>query len=90
MSSIQNHAADVTFDTFLLSIGTAILIALGEIENPVTKKQEKDLPAAKQNIDILELLAKKTAGNLTEQENRIMSHLLYEMRLKYVAATEKK
>ena len=81
--------AEINFETFLLSLGTAILVALGEIENPVTKKTDKDLESAKQNIDILELLAKKTTGNLSEQENRLMQHLLYEMRLKYLAASKK-
>ncbi len=79
---------EVTFETFILSLGTAALVALGEIENPVTKKLEKDLASAKQHIDILELLAKKTAGNLSDHEAKLMQHLLYEMRVKFVAATE--
>lgn len=87
--SVSNQNIEVTFETFILSLGTAILAALGEIENPVTRKQEKDLASAKQNIDILELLAKKTSGNLSEQEGKLMSHLLYEMRLKFVAASQK-
>ena len=79
---------DVTFETFVLSLGTATLVSLGEIENPVTKSMEKDLASAKQHIDILELLAKKTSGNLNDQESKLMQHLLYELRIKYVAATE--
>ena len=81
-------APDVTFETFILSLGTAALVSLGEIENPVSKKMERDLASAKQHIDILELLARKTAGNLSEQESQLMQHLLYEMRVKYVAATQ--
>lgn len=76
----------VTFETFILSLGTATLMALGEIENPVSKKKEKDLESAKQHIDILELLLQKTAGNLTEHELSLLNEILYATRLKFVDA----
>ena len=74
----------INFETFLLSLGTATLVALGEIENPMTKKKEENLESAKHNIDILEMLYEKTKGNLSEREDKLLSGILYESRLKFV------
>lgn len=79
---------EMTFETFILSLGTATLVALGEMKNPVNGKEEKNLESAKQHIDILELLSKKTVGNLTQSEGRLLEQILYELRLKYVASTQ--
>lgn len=74
----------MTFETFVLSLGTATLVALGEMENPVTKKKDKDLNAAKQHIDLLELLLQKTNGNLSPQEQCLLNEILYTTRMKFV------
>jgi hypothetical protein len=83
MTEVVNKDA-VNFETFLLSMGTAALIALGEVENPVTKKREKDLDSAKQHIAILEILEQKTAGNLSEREQALLKEILYTARMKFV------
>lgn len=80
----------VSFETFILSLGTASFVALGEIDSPVTKKKEKDLQAARQNIDILEVLLEKTKGNLSDREDKLLNDILYEARLKYVNHTGEK
>lgn len=76
----------LNFETFVLSLGTATMVSLGEIENPVTKKRDKNLGAAKQNIEILDILSEKTKGNLNDMETKILQGILYETRLKYVEA----
>jgi hypothetical protein len=60
------------------------LMALGEIENPVTKKKEANLDQARYVIDILGLLEEKTNNNLTPEEKNAISHVLYELRMRYV------
>jgi len=59
-------------------------MALGEIENPVTKKKEKDIPSARQHIDILEMLLQKTKGNLSTEEQNLINEILYATRMKFV------
>jgi hypothetical protein len=81
----QGTNIQITFETFVLSLGTATMVALGEIESPVSKKKEENLDAAKQNIDILDLLVAKTKGNLSEQEEKLLTEILYETRMKFVA-----
>ena len=77
----------ITFEAFTLSLATATLVALGEIENPMTKKKEKDPEAARQHIDILEMLSVKTKGNLTESEAKLMQDILYQMRMKFIGSS---
>ncbi|MDB5037354.1 MAG: hypothetical protein JWQ35_882 [Bacteriovoracaceae bacterium] len=79
--------SQMSFETFILSLGTATLVSLGEVKNPSTGKEEKNLVSAKQHIEILDLLEKKTVNNLTDQEKRLLQQILYELRLKYVAQT---
>jgi hypothetical protein len=45
---------------------------------------------AKQTIDILAMLNEKTKGNLAEDEKRLLTHVLYELRMLYVKQKEKK
>lgn len=77
---------EVSFISFVLSLSTSALIHLGEIEDPVTQKTEKRLPHAKQTIDLLALLQEKTKGNLTQQEEKVIENILYDLRMRYVRA----
>jgi hypothetical protein len=72
------------FDLLVLSLGNAALIALGLVSEPGTKTICKDLEAARYNIELLEMLKQKTAGNLGPSESGLLSELLYDLQLKYV------
>ncbi len=74
----------INFETFVLSLGTATLVALGEIDNPMTKQKEKDKVSARQHIDILEMLLLKTKGNLEARESKLLEDMLYELRMKFL------
>jgi hypothetical protein len=74
------------FTTFCLSLASSAMIHLGQAPNPENGKSEANLPLAKQTIDILELLEEKTRGNLTAEESRLVSTLLYDLRMRYVEA----
>ena len=77
------------FSTFVFSLGTSAMYHFGDFPDPVTKKAERNLEAAKQTIDILGILKDKTKGNLTEDEDRLLDSLLYELRMRYVRETGK-
>jgi hypothetical protein len=57
---------------------------LGKVKNPVTDKIERDLVGAQSSIDILDMLKEKTKGNLTKDEERLITDTLKELRLNYV------
>jgi hypothetical protein len=71
--------------TFLvLSLVTQARICLADMDNPITRKKQLDLEAAKHHIDMLEMLDLKTKGNLSDQEKKLLDSVLYELRLRYV------
>jgi hypothetical protein len=74
----------VTFSTFVLGLSTQALLHLGEIPNPLTRGLERDLPAAKQVIDILGILREKTRSNLEPGEESLLDSILYDLRMRYV------
>jgi hypothetical protein len=78
------------FYMFVLSLGSSVLLHLGELERPGAPGPEKNLPLAKQTIDILGMLQEKTRGNLTPEEAKLMESLVYDLKLKYVEARQKK
>ncbi len=77
--------AHIDFPSYILSYYTQGLVLLGEVPNPYTNKKEEDLEAARHTVDILGMLKDKTKGNLTEDEDRLLENVLYEVRLKYMA-----
>jgi hypothetical protein len=77
----------IDFSTFVLSINSSALVQLGLIEDPSTGQKMKNLPLAKQTIDILGMLDEKTSGNLTKDEDNILKNILYELRMLYVKET---
>jgi len=74
------------FSTLVLSLASSVVAHMGEMPRPDTGKTEKNLPLAKQTIDLLGVLQEKTRGNLTKEESDLLESLLYELRLKYVQA----
>ena len=75
---------ELNFSTFILSLSSSVMLNFGEIPDPVTGEKEKNLPMAKQTIDILAMLQEKTKGNLTEDEAKLLDNVLADLRLHYV------
>ena len=75
---------EVNFPTFIVSLNVSALYHLGVVEDPETKQKNKNLAMAKQTIDILSMLAEKTKGNLTEDEEKLLKNILYDLRIIYV------
>ncbi|MDH3348987.1 MAG: DUF1844 domain-containing protein [Desulfobulbaceae bacterium] len=81
---------EITFSSFIMSLNTSALFHLGELAHPETGKKVKDLDLAKHSIDLLNLLEKKTEGNLDDEEHKLLSSVLYELKMHYVAASSQK
>ena len=77
-------AREIDFSSFVISLATTAMVHLGEV--PVESGgQSEDLDAAGQMIDILGMLEKKTEGNLSSEEARLVHDILYELRMKFLA-----
>jgi hypothetical protein len=79
----------IDFPSYLLSYYTQGLVLLGEVPNPYTNKKEEDVEAARHTIDILSMLEEKTKGNLTKEEQQLLESVLYELRMKFMAKTNR-
>jgi hypothetical protein len=75
---------EINFASFVFSLSTTAMYHFGDFPDPVTKKGARNLPAAKQTIDILSILKTKTEGNLDEDEKGLLDKMLYELRMRYV------
>jgi hypothetical protein len=79
---------EVSFSTFIFSISSSVLLHFGEIPDPATGEKTKNLPMAKHSIDILSMLEEKTRGNLTDDEEQLITNILYDLRMRYVKETQ--
>jgi len=74
----------IDFSIFVSGLATEAIIHLGIVENPFTKKIEKNINQARYIIDVLQMLEEKTKGNLTPQESDYFRNTLQELRLRFV------
>ena len=77
----------VSFSGFVISLTTTAAVHFGDYPDPVSGEiKAPNLAAASQMIDILAMLEVKTRGNLTAQERSLLEQVLYDLRMRYVAA----
>jgi len=78
----------LSFTAFVLSLASTAAIHFGDLPDPVSgAPAEPNLDGAAQMIEILTLLEQKTRGNLTTEEGRVLEQVLYELRMRFVAAS---
>ena len=75
---------EIIFTQLVLMFHTAAMQQLGKLKNPLTDVLERNLEAAQNSIDLLEMLKEKTRGNLSAEENRLLLQVLQELKLNYV------
>jgi len=81
-------SASLTFTSFVVSLASTAAIHFGDLADPTSgEKPDVDLEGASQMIEILALLEEKTRGNLTAEERQLLEQVLYELRMRFVAAT---
>ncbi len=73
-----------SFDVIISTFATQAAVSLGQVANPVTNKTETDLDQAKFAIDLLQILEEKSKGNLTDEEETLMTDILYRLRMLFV------
>lgn len=84
----NEQAPRVDFATLVQSFFVTALYHLGLAADPEAgEPPAPNLPAARQDIEILELLQEKTRGNLDTEEGRMLEDVLYELRMRFVEAS---
>ena len=74
----------VNFTNFVNGLGLECLVALGKIENPLTKKKELNFKQVRYIIDTLDMIKEKTKGNLVSDEEKFMEELVAYLKMLYV------
>ncbi|HUO59507.1 MAG TPA: DUF1844 domain-containing protein [Candidatus Acidoferrales bacterium] len=77
---------EMTFDKLVASLYMTALMQLGLVHQE-NEKPHADLIGARQTIDTLSILSEKTKGNLTNEEQTVLTNCLYEVRMAYVELT---
>lgn len=72
------------FAALVSMLVTQALFAMGMLNVEGQQQREVDLNLAKYNIDMLEALEEKTKGNLAEEEEKVLTDMLNQVRMAYV------
>ncbi|MGH7914499.1 MAG: DUF1844 domain-containing protein [Candidatus Binataceae bacterium] len=79
-----SEMGEISFGAFLMSLSTEALVHLGEVADPSSGQERRDLAMAQQLIDIMGMLREKTRGNLDHDEQALLDAILFDLRMKYV------
>jgi hypothetical protein len=89
MSESDFPPVPATFEFLIFSLKMQAEVRLGLLSVPGESGDGPDLGAARHAIDILAMLAEKTRGNLTIEEQRLVENSLTELRFRFVQVSEK-
>jgi len=81
------HLPEISFATFIISLNASALVNMGMMNDPMSDTKSVNLVVAKQTIDTLSMLERKTDGNLSHEEKQLLTNILYELRINYVKKT---
>jgi len=87
-SGEHQHDFEVNFTIFISGLMMEGVIALGDMEHPVTKKKEVSLAHAKFIIDTVAMLKEKTKNNLIPEESDMVDSILYDLRMRFLAKSK--
>ncbi|MBL7131812.1 MAG: DUF1844 domain-containing protein [Candidatus Omnitrophica bacterium] len=79
----EKEFSEIRFIQYVSILTNAGMQQMGKIMNPVNGKMEKSLEAAKATIELLSMLKEKTKGNLTTDEEQVLSNALANLQLNY-------
>jgi hypothetical protein len=74
-----------SFEMLVTMFASEAMAGLGQFPHPLTGKQQVDLEQARYAIDMLEMLAEKTKGNLVPAEETGLRELLHQLRMSFIA-----
>ena len=75
---------DGHFFRLIATFEAAAMQQLGKIAHPVTGDVAVDLDGARDSVEMLDMVGRKTEGNLNDDERRFLEHVLYQLRMNYV------
>jgi len=89
MGNEQTDKYSELFLGLVVSFQVSTLQYLGKLVSPHTGKTERNLEGAASTIDMLDMLAQKTRGNLKPEEERFLNETISHLKLNYVEEANK-
>lgn len=80
----EHQMPEASFTMLLATLGTQSMAMLGLMPEPDGGPPQTNLPMAKHVIDLIGMLEEKTKGNLTDEEARMLTDNLHQLRMAYV------
>lgn len=78
------------FRLLVQKLGYQALIALGVVENPLTRTRQPNLGHAQGVIDDLMMLREKTRGNLSSEEEQHLTQVVGDLQQHYVKLSQER
>ncbi len=88
MSETENKI-DQLFLNLVLTLHSAAMQQMGKLKNPMTDTIERNLGQAELSIDMLDMIKKKTEGNLSDEENKFLIQMLNELKMNFMDENNK-
>ena len=80
---------EISFNALVVTLATSAAVHFGDAADPSSgQHMPANLEAAGHMLDLLAVLAEKTKGNLTPDEERFLTQVLYELRKRFVEAKQ--
>ena len=79
-----------SFTFLVLSLRAQAEMQLGLMDFGQEEKVDPDLDLARHTIDLMGVIAEKTKGNLTLEEQRLIENSLTELRFRFVQVSDQK
>ena len=86
--SDKSSSEGMPFSAFVLSLSTTALAALGQCDDPAFMEIPREPEIVRNDIDILLMLREKTKGNLTADEEQLISSVIYDLQMRYLQETQ--
>ena len=80
---------EISFNSLVVSLATSAAVHFGDAADPSSGlRTPPNLEVAGHMLDLLAVLAEKTKGNLTPDEERFLTQVLHELRMRFIEATK--
>lgn len=79
----EANPVDPRFQNLIYNLAAQAMMGLGQTEDPHSGQRRIDLDLARESIEVLGMLEKKTSGNLAQDEATLMAELLRQLRMSY-------
>jgi hypothetical protein len=84
-SDPSHEPIQASFELLITTFVTEAMSALGQLPHPATGQLEFDPEHARFAIDMLDVIAAKTKGNLTPDEEHGLQEVIHQLRMGFIA-----